>query len=198
MTRPFPSASSGAATTPANVPSPNGSPAVFVDRDGTLMEEVCYCNDPEKVRLIAGASEALRSLRQRGYRTVLVTNQAGIARGLISRAQYEAVHARLLDLLGPETLDACYMCPDGPDTPSTHRKPAPGMLLQAREELRLDFDHSWMIGDKPLDIQCGRNAGVRGILVQTGYGREAGECGALHIATDISAAAAWILQHAGA
>jgi D-glycero-D-manno-heptose 1,7-bisphosphate phosphatase len=158
------------------------------------MEEVCYCRDPEKVRLIGDAAQALRSLRESGYRTVLVTNQAGIARGLISYAEYLAVHARLLELLGPETLDATYMCPDGPGVPSTHRKPAPGMLLQARDELQLDLSRSWMIGDKPIDIQCGTHAGVRSILVQTGYGREAGECGAVHVAADVVEAARWILQ----
>lgn len=171
-------------------------PAVFIDRDGTLMEEVCYCNDPGKVRLIEGSAQALRRLRQKGYRTVLVTNQAGIARGLISMDQYTAVHARLLELLGPDTLDATYMCPDGPDKPSTHRKPSPGMLLQARDELRLDLSRSWMIGDKPLDVLCGQNAGVRSILVLTGYGREAGPCGALHVAETFPEAARWILEQA--
>lgn len=183
-------------TSPLTLSSENGAahPAVFIDRDGTVMEEVCYCNDPEKVRLIEGSADALRLLRQNGYRTVLVTNQAGIARGLISMEQYEAVHARLLELLGPEALDATYMCPDGPDRSSTHRKPAPGMLLQARDELNIDLSRSWMIGDKPIDIRCGHNAGVHSILVLTGYGREADACGANYVAENFPAAARWILH----
>lgn len=172
-------------------------PAVFVDRDGTLMEEVCYCNDPSQVRLIDGAREGLHMLRAAGYRTVLVTNQAGIARGLISHSQYDSVHSRLLHLLGPGALDATYMCPDGPDSGSFERKPAPGMLLRAKKDLRLDLNRSWMIGDKAIDIECGRNADVRSILVLTGYGADAGACGAVYTAKNFLEAAGWILRQKG-
>jgi D-glycero-D-manno-heptose 1,7-bisphosphate phosphatase len=185
--------------TPKNVPDTGAIPrprvclpAVFIDRDGTLMEEVRYCNDPEKVQLIEGAREGIKLLRSNGYRIVIVTNQAGIARGLITPSQYAAVHRRLLELLGSERPDATYMCPDGPDEPSTHRKPAPGMLYQARDEQHLDLTRSWMIGDKGIDVQCGLNAGTRSILVLTGYGREVNPSGACHIAENFFAASRWI------
>jgi D-glycero-D-manno-heptose 1,7-bisphosphate phosphatase len=186
----FASSTSAPTHEAANMPK---HPAVFVDRDGTLMEEVCYCNDPSKVRLIEGSADGLRRLRASGYRTVLVTNQAGIARGLITPDQYAAVHARLLELLGPETLDATYMCPAGPDEASTHRKPAPGMLLQAAEELHLDLSRSWMVGDKAIDLHCGNNAGVSSILVLTGYGRSVNPKGEAHVFESFYHAASWIL-----
>lgn len=169
-------------------------PAVFVDRDGTLMEEVHYCNDPRKVRIIPGAGDALRELRCAGYATVLVTNQNGIGRGIISPEQYEAVHQRLLEMLGENALDRAYMCADLSGQPSTRRKPAPGMLLEAASELSLDLGRSWIIGDKPIDIECGINAGVPGVLVKTGYGHAAGECGAKFVAEDIVDATRWILE----
>jgi D-glycero-D-manno-heptose 1,7-bisphosphate phosphatase len=169
-------------------------PAVFLDRDGTLIEEVHYCNDPENVRLIPGAGDALRQLRAAGYKTVLVTNQNGIARGIISSKQYDAVHQRLLELLGDDALDKAYMCADPSDKPSTHRKPAPGMLLQASVELSLDLTRSWIVGDKSIDIKCGLNAGVPGVLVKTGYGHAVGECGARFIAENIVDATRWILK----
>jgi D-glycero-D-manno-heptose 1,7-bisphosphate phosphatase len=170
-------------------------PAVFVDRDGTLMEEVHYCNDPANVRIIPGAAEALRELRSAGYVTVLVTNQNGIARGIITLEQYESVHLRLLELLGENTIDRAYMCADMRGQPSTRRKPAPGMLLEAAADLSLDLGSSWIIGDKALDIECGINAGVPGVLVKTGYGHSVGECGAKFVAENIVDAAKWILQN---
>jgi D-glycero-D-manno-heptose 1,7-bisphosphate phosphatase len=170
-------------------------PAVFVDRDGTLMEEVHYCNDPANVRIIPGAGAALRELRSAGYVTVLVTNQSGIGRGIITRAQYESVHLRLIELLGENTIDRAYMCADPNGQPSTHRKPSPGMLLEAAADLSLDLGSSWIIGDKALDIECGINAGVAGVLVKTGYGHSVGECGAKFVAQDIVDAAHWILQN---
>lgn len=169
--------------------------AVFVDRDGTLMEEVHYCKDPANVRIIPGAGEALRELRSAGYVTVLVTNQSGIGRGLITRDQYESVHLRLLELLGENTIDRAYMCADLSGQSSTRRKPAPGMLLEAAADLSLDLSSSWIIGDKALDIECGINAGVPGVLVKTGYGGSVGECGATFVAQNIVDAARWILQN---
>ncbi len=174
--------------------TPQKRSAIFVDRDGTVMEEVHYCREPEKVRLFEGVREALRNARDAGYRVILVTNQSGIARGIIAPEEYRAVHVRLLELLGPDLLDATYMCPDGPDTPSTRRKPAPGMLLEAAQEFDLDLATSWMIGDTVADVACGNNAGAGSILVRTGYGAALGECGAHHTAADLPAAVRWILS----
>ena len=175
------------------VKSRGSSPAVFIDRDGTLMEEVHYCSDPAQVRVFPGAADALGALQRAGFRTILVTNQSGIARGLISLEQYEKVHARLLELLGSELLDAAYMCADGPDGQSLRRKPAPGMLFEAAREWDLDLSRSWMVGDKSIDIECGNRAGVPGILVRTGHGNGQGTVGAAHVAEDFSEAVRWIL-----
>jgi len=176
----------------------NPVPAVFIDRDGTLMEEVHYCNDPSQVRLLPGVIEALLALRQAGYRTILVTNQSGLARGLISLEQYERVHSRLLELLGGSLLDASYMCGDSPEAPSLRRKPAPGMLLEAAAEWGVDLSRSWIIGDKAIDVACGNQVGVPGILVLTGHGREQDATGATHVAENFAQAVHWLLAEAAA
>jgi len=113
------------------MPSPALAPAVFLDRDGTLMEEVDYCRDPAKVRLLPGVIAGLARLKAAGFRAVIITNQSGIGRGRITEVEYAAVHARLLALIGPGLIDATYYCPDAPDHPSTHRKPLPGMVHEA-------------------------------------------------------------------
>ena len=173
------------------------SAAVFLDRDGTLMEEVHYCADPAHVRVFEGVAESLRALRTAGFRTVLVTNQSGIARGLITPTAYESVHARLLELLGPGTLDATYMSPDAADSQSPRRKPNPGMLLEAARDWNLSLERSWIIGDKAIDLACGRNAALAGgILVRTGHGRaEEFEAAPLatHMADGLVEAVEWLL-----
>ena len=148
------------------------APAVFIDRDGTLMEEVNYCSDPDKVRLFPGVTTAIKALRAKGFRIIIITNQSGIGRGTISLPQYESVQNRLLELIGHSLIDATYFCPDHPDTPSDRRKPNPGMILEAARDWKIDLTNSWMIGDKDIDVECGDRAGTRCILVQTGYGTE--------------------------
>lgn len=148
------------------------SPAVFLDRDGTLMEEVNYCSDPKKVRVFPGVAEALQRLRQAGYKLIVISNQAGIGRGYFTEKEYRAVEAELERQLRPATLDASYFCPDHPDRATAFRKPAPGMVLQAQREQRIDLARSFFIGDKAIDIECGRNAGLRTLLVKTGYGAD--------------------------
>jgi D-glycero-D-manno-heptose 1,7-bisphosphate phosphatase len=148
------------------------APALFLDRDGALMEEVHYCADPELVRVYPGAGEALRKARAAGFRTILITNQSGIGRGLMTEAQYRAVEAEFLKQIGQGSIDASYFCPDPPGVPSTRRKPEPGMVLEAAREHNLDLARSFFIGDKATDIECGRRAGTRTILVLTGYGPE--------------------------
>lgn len=173
--------------------------AVFLDRDGTLIEEVHYCADPAQVRLFEGVHRSLFALRAAGFRTILVTNQSGIAKGLISPAAYERVHARMMELLGPDTLDAVYMSPDAPDSGSFRRKPQPGMLLEAAREWNLALERSWIIGDKAIDLLCGKNASLAGgILVRTGHGRtEEPKATALaaHTAKDVVEAVDWLLHH---
>ena len=146
--------------------------AVFFDRDGTLMRDVHYCGDPAKVEVFPGVPGALRRLHQAGFVAVVVSNQSGIGRGLITETQYHAVEREFLRQVGAGLIDATYFCPDPPDVPSTRRKPEPGMLLDAAKELELDLARSWLVGDKSSDIECGRRAGVRTILVLTGYGAQ--------------------------
>ena len=168
-------------------------PAVFLDRDGTLMEEVGYCNDPARVRVYDGVAEALRRLKSAGFLTILVTNQSGIGRGLITEAQYWAVQEELLRQLGPGTIDDSYFCPDVPEALSCNRKPEPGMLLQAAAEYGLDLPRSFLVGDKSADIECGKRVGARTVLVLTGYGAEQ-QCQPDFVAPNFPAAVGWILS----
>jgi len=136
------------------------------------MEEVHYCGDPARVRVLPGVSEALRQLKEAGFRTFVITNQSGIGRGLITEAQYHAVQEELLRQIGAGAIDATYFCPDPPGVPSTRRKPEPGMVLEAAAAYDIDLARSYFIGDKSADIACGQRAGTRTILVLTGYGAE--------------------------
>jgi histidinol-phosphate phosphatase family protein len=147
-------------------------PAVFFDRDGTLMEEVEYCADPRQVRLYPGVPLALRELKAAGFLTFIITNQSGIGRGFFTEAQYQAVQTQLLAQIGPGLIDASYFCPDAPGTPSACRKPEPGMVFEAAHHFPIDLPRSYFIGDKSADIECGRRAGTRTILVMTGYGAQ--------------------------
>ena len=167
--------------------------AIFFDRDGTLMEEVNYCDDPAKVRVYPGASDALRQLKAAGWRVFVITNQAGIGRGLITEEQYQAVHQEFLRQLGADLVDAVYYCPDPPDVSSARRKPEPGMVLEAAEEFAIDLSASYLVGDKAIDIECGRRAGTRTVQVLTGYGREQ-SCAADFIAQDAAEAVRWVLS----
>lgn len=145
--------------------------AVFLDRDGTLMEEVHYCADPSLVKLFPGVPAALRRLKDAGFWNFIVTNQSGIGRGLLTEAQYHSVHAELLRQIGPNLIDATYFCPDAPGGPSFRRKPNPGMVLEAAAEYDVNLAQSYFIGDKSADMECGRRAGTHTILVSTGYGK---------------------------
>lgn len=171
--------------------------AVFFDRDGTLMEEVHYCADPGQVRVYPGVPEALRQLKKAGFRLIVITNQSGIGRGYFTEAQYRVVEAEFLRQSGGEGLiDASYFCPDVPGTPSTHRKPEPGMLMDAARDFEIDLAASYLIGDKSIDIECGQRAGTRTILVRTGYGAEE-VCRPDFTAEDVVGAIQIVLQQAG-
>ena len=169
-------------------------PAVFLDRDGTLMEEVEYCSDPARVHMYSGVPEALRKLKQAGFRTFVITNQSGIGRGLFTEAQYQAVQAELLRQIGEELLDGSYYCPDAPGVPSTRRKPEPGMVFDAAADFDLDLARSFFVGDKCADVECGRRAGTRTILVRTGYGSRQKECRPDFIAKDVVEAVRIVLE----
>ena len=178
--------------------------AVFLDRDGTLIEEKEYLRSPDQVILFPGVGRALRKLEAGGYLLVLITNQSGVGRGYFTMEDVKQVHERLERYLAQDevTLAKIYIAPEAPGQPSRGRKPSPQFLLDARDELGIDLSQSFMIGDKLIDLECGRNAGVKKcILVRTGYGgtveREESQgvnrCEAL-VLDGIPAAADWILK----
>jgi D-glycero-D-manno-heptose 1,7-bisphosphate phosphatase len=173
--------------------------AVFLDRDGTVLEERDYLADPAQVALVPGAPEAIRRLSAGGYKVVLVTNQSGIARGLYREADYRAVQLRLTTLLreAGASLDATYHCPHHPDFtgPCTCRKPGPGMYRAAERDLGVALEGSWYVGDKASDVAPARLFGGRGILVLTGYGSDwrSRLPGDVLVASDVGAAAELIL-----
>ena len=170
------------------------SAAIFLDRDGTLMREVNYCADPTQVEIFPGVPKALVRLKAAGYKLIVVSNQAGIGRGYFTEAQYRLVEAEVARAVLPATFDAVYFCPDRPDLATDRRKPAPGMVLEAQREHDIDLARSFFIGDKAIDIECGRNAGVRTILVKTGYGAKETHATPDWIAEDLGAAAEIILR----
>ena len=150
-------------------------PAVFLDRDGTLIEERHYLSRPEQVVLYAETIGALKKFDDFGFLLFLVTNQSGVGRGYFTMEDMAKVHGRLKELLQPAGLSFAeiYIAPESPDQPSAGRKPSPHFLFQARDRFDLDLNRSYMIGDKLIDLQCGWNAGVRqSLLVRTGYGKE--------------------------
>ena len=167
-------------------------PAVFFDRDGTLMEEVHYCSDPANVHVFPGVPAALARLKQAGFGVFVITNQAGIGRGLFTEGQYQAVEAEFLRQVGPGLVDGSYYCPDAPGTGSKCRKPEPGMVLRAAAEHEIDLAASFFVGDSASDIECGRRAGTRTILVRTGYGAQQ-ECAADWVCENAAEAVGLIL-----
>ncbi len=145
-------------------------PAVFLDRDATLIEDVGYPRDPRLVRLLPGAAEALAELASLDFALVIISNQSGVARGLLTVAEAEAVHAEVVRQFAAAgvVFAGAYYCYHGPDEGCSCRKPAPGLLLQAIRELRLDPDQSFMVGDKEIDVAAGLAAGCRSIRYRGG------------------------------
>lgn len=161
----------------------NARPAVFLDRDGVLVKEVGHLHKPEQLSLLSGAAEGLKKLNRAGFITVLVTNQPVIARGMCTVGELRVIHNKLETLLGREgaRLDAIYYCPHHPDrgfpgevpelkSPCRCRKPEIGMIEQAQKEFNIDLKSSWLIGDTTMDIETSRRAGIKSILLETGYG----------------------------
>jgi D-glycero-D-manno-heptose 1,7-bisphosphate phosphatase len=179
-------------------------PAVFLDRDGTINEEMGYINHLSRFRLLPQAVPAIRRLNEAGLKVVIVTNQSGAARGYFPPALVDAVHARLKKLLAAEGahVDGIYACLHAPDENCACRKPRPTLMQQAALDLDLDLARSYAVGDRYRDVETAANAGVKGILVLTGYG--AGEFEYLRltapvqpvcVAPDLGAAVEWILQN---
>jgi len=151
--------------------------ACFFDRDGVANVEVDYLHEVEKTVLEQGFAEAVKLAHDNGYLAIIITNQAGIARGKFPIEDLYKVHDRIKELLAEQGtgLDAIYFCPHHPDVNGECgcRKPAPGMILKAAEEWNIDLSQSLMIGDRITDAQCGKNAGCKAsYIVRTGYGME--------------------------
>jgi D-glycero-D-manno-heptose 1,7-bisphosphate phosphatase len=187
-----------------------GRRAIIMDRDGTVCEEVGYVNHVDRVRLLPNSSAAIRSANEAGFQTVVVTNQAGVARGYFAESLVDEVHDRVRELLAQDgaRLDGIYYCPHHPEVgppayrkACTCRKPLPGMLERARDEMGIDLATSYMIGDTIKDLEAGHRAGTTTVLVLTGYGK--GELAYQshgwpvrpdHVAADLLAATRWILE----
>jgi D-glycero-D-manno-heptose 1,7-bisphosphate phosphatase len=176
------------------IPNDGMSPSVFIDRDGTIMHDADYCSDPKQVQVFQGAPEALRRLKKKNYKLIIITNQSGIGRGFFTVEQYRAVEAEVLRQLGDGLIEATYFCPDVPGVPSKFRKPAPGMILQAARDHDVDLTRSFFVGDKEIDAECGHNAGVRTIRVRTGFDKMTDGSHADWVAEDLPAAAKIIVD----
>ena len=177
------------------------SKAVFLDRDGTLINERGYLADPSKIFFYPGAATALRRLQRAGFRLVIVTNQSGVGRGYFTLAQAQRVSRRFCELLRRQgvRIDRVYMCPHRPDAGCRCRKPNPFLARKAARELKIDLENSYMIGDQVRDLQLAKNAGLRGVLVLTGGGRAARSEAARiarKVASTIRFAASWIIEDA--
>lgn len=190
-----PSASGPGDADPASRRDDAGRPAVFLDRDGTLLRERAYVDDPDDVALVPGSPAALKDLRRAGYALVVVTNQSGIARGLYTEADYREVARRVEAELAAAGVgvDATRYCPHHPEFsgPCDCRKPATGMHRSAARELDLALGRSWFVGDKVKDVLPARELGGSGILVRTGFGSREEESlpGGFAVADDLPEAA---------
>jgi D-glycero-D-manno-heptose 1,7-bisphosphate phosphatase len=175
--------------------------AVFLDRDGVLIEEKNYLHHVEDVVFIPGVGAALRRLADSGFKLFIVSNQSGVGRGYFTLSDVENVNAHILAEFARHGVgfQKIYIAPEAPDQPSRGRKPSPQFLLDARDEFQLDLTQSFMIGDKLIDLECGWNAGVKAsLLVRTGYGAETerrcpDQLRRAVVVNDLAAATRWIL-----
>jgi D-glycero-D-manno-heptose 1,7-bisphosphate phosphatase len=186
--------------------------AVFLDRDGTINEEVNYLSRPEQLRLLPNAAEGIKLLRAKGFLAIIVTNQSGVARGYFSEQRVLEIHQDLQALLAKAgaAIDGFYYCPHHPQVGYAPyrrececRKPKPGMLLRAAKDFQLDLAQCFVAGDKIIDILPGIEVGCRTVLVLTGYGQETLNDGLLadsqpnYVAVDLLDAAKWIIKASG-
>jgi D-glycero-D-manno-heptose 1,7-bisphosphate phosphatase len=144
-------------------------PAVFIDRDGTLIEEVNFLSKVEDLQIFPFTAKAIEILKARGFLIIVVTNQSGIGRKIYDEAAMNAIHEQMQHTLSG-AIDAFYFCPHLPDAGCKCRKPGLGMIDAARRDFDIDLSRSWMIGDKKIDVETGFNGGMRTAMVRTGYG----------------------------
>ena len=178
------------------------SKAVFLDRDGTLNEDPGYINHRDKMKLLPGVGTALKSLKDAGFLLIVVSNQSGVGRGIIPPAELPKIHERMDELLGASgvRIDHYSLCIHRPEEGCPCRKPSAKLISDAAAAHGIDLKHSYMVGDKIVDLQAGRNAGVKGVaLVRTGHGLETEKSDghlAHFIGGDLAAVASWILSQA--
>lgn len=183
----------------------DGSPAIFLDRDGTINEDPGYLTHPSEIRLFPRVAESLRLLQEQGFRLVVVSNQSGVARGLLTEAMLQQIQLRLETLLRAEgvTVSGMYYCPHHPGGAPPYRqvcdcrKPKGGLVERAVRDHGIDLSRSYVIGDQPSDVELARQMGMPAILVLTGQGRlslTSGQIQPDYIASDLADAARWILQ----
>ena len=184
----------------------NSSRAVFLDRDGVLIEDKHYLHRVEEVVFTPGTIPGIMRLAAAGFQLFIVTNQSGVGRGYFTMTDVEKVHAHIVGEFQRHgvRVEKIYVAPEAPDQPSRARKPSPQFLFDARDEFGIDLASSFIVGDKLIDLECGWNAGVRkSILVRTGYGqktelRNVAEINRAIVVDDLSAAADWILTQPSA
>jgi histidinol-phosphate phosphatase family protein len=147
--------------------------AVFMDRDGTIIKEKSYTSDPKDVELLPHTVAGIKLLSAKGFKLFVVTNQSGVSRGYFTLQSVYAVHNRMIELLKASGafIDKIYFCPHSPEDNCECRKPKQGMIKQALQEFEIDLSRSYMIGDRSEDIGLGKGAGMKTILVLTGYGK---------------------------
>jgi len=145
--------------------------AAFIDRDGTLIEEVNFLSRVEDLELFSYTNEAISLLKERGYLVIIVTNQSGIGRDIYTEADMHTVHDEIQRLLSGK-IDGFYFCPHLPDEGCRCRKPNLGMIEDACSDFEIDLENSWFVGDKDLDVDTGLNAGIKTAMVLTGYGAD--------------------------
>jgi len=186
-------------------------PAVFLDRDGTMIHDIGYLSRYDDVRWFGSTVDAIRMMNRAGFLVLVTTNQSGIGRGLYTEAALQSIHERMARYLeaGGAVVDGWFYCPHHPDAEieayrsvCTCRKPSPGMIQQAVRQFEIDLAYSFGIGDKLADLGAATAAGARGILVRTGYGESTMRAhpeaaGASHVAPDLMAATSWLLLQSG-
>lgn len=191
-----------------------GRRAILMDRDGTICDEVGYVNHVDRVRLLPRSAAAIRKANEAGFQTVVITNQAGVARGYFAESLVDEVHDRIRQMLadGGARLDGIYYCPHHPSVGGPGyrkacdcRKPRPGLLYRARDEMGIDLSASYVVGDSVRDVEAGHRVGAVTVLVETGYGKgelayqaHAWTVRPDHVAADLLDAVEWILAREGA
>jgi len=174
-----------------------GNRVVFVDRDGTIARDVPYCSRPEDFEIFSGVPEDIKRLNEAGFKVIVITNQSGVSRGYFTKETLDKIHQKMVSemVIKGARIDGIEYCPHKPEDNCWCRKPKTGLFLQAAKKLEIDFPGSFMIGDKPADIEAGHAVGVCTILVPDGTPSSPRESQPDFAADNFTAAVDWILSH---